>query len=61
MFANPFLPQEHTGENISDTLTETLESWNLNPQKQVCITTDNRSNMINGVNSGPDFYALATI
>ena len=46
-----YLPQEHTGENIVDALLGTLESWNLDPTKQTCITTDNGSNMISAVNN----------
>ena len=30
-----YLLQEHTGENIADVLLETLESWNLDPTKQI--------------------------
>lgn len=54
-----YLPQEHTGENISEALTETLESWNLDPKKQVCITTDNGSNMINAVNTHLNWTRLS--
>lgn len=32
--------------NLSAVMTETLQSWNLEPSKQVCITTDNGSNLI---------------
>ena len=46
-----YLPQEHTGENIADALLGTLESWNLDPTKQTCITTDNGSNMISAVSN----------
>lgn len=41
-----FLPEDHTGDNIADALTGTLESWNLATKNQVCITTDNGANVI---------------
>ena len=41
-----YLSQDHTGINIADALESILESWSLNSEKQVCITTDNRSNII---------------
>lgn len=41
-----FLPEDHTGENIADALRDTLASWKLAENKQVCITTDNGSNVI---------------
>ena len=43
-----FLPQDHTGVNISETLQSILESWSLYTvpeNKLACITTDNGSNM----------------
>ena len=46
-----YLPQGHTGENIADTLLETLQSWNLDPTKRTCVTTDNGSNMISAVSN----------
>ena len=45
-----YLPQDHTGINIADALESILESWSLNSEKQVCITTDNGSNMIAAIN-----------
>jgi hypothetical protein len=42
-----FLPQDHTGENLADAFTSTLEAWTLDVAKQVCLTTDSASNMIN--------------
>ena len=44
-----FLPQDHTGENIADALDSTLESWNLAQNKQVRLTTDSGSNIINAM------------
>ena len=44
-------PHVHTGENVSDALLGTLESYTFDPKKQVCITTDNDSNMIKAVST----------
>ncbi|XP_036940317.1 E3 SUMO-protein ligase ZBED1-like [Acanthopagrus latus] len=41
-----FFPQDHTGEAIAQGLREALASWSLREEKQVCITTDNGSNVI---------------
>lgn len=41
-----YFPQNHTGENISDAIRETLESWKLDSKNQVCLTTDNGSNIL---------------
>jgi len=46
-----FLPQDHTGVNISKALQSILESWALPENKLACITTDNGSNMIAAVES----------
>ena len=54
-----YLPQEHTGENIADALLGTLESWNLDPTKQTCITTDNGSNMIGAVSNHLKWTSLS--
>lgn len=40
-----FLPQDHTGENISEMLKSTMEEWNLKPTQQVCLTTDSGANI----------------
>ena len=36
-----YLPDDHTGENIAQALTETLRTWELDSVKQVCVTSDN--------------------
>ncbi|XP_066533969.1 E3 SUMO-protein ligase ZBED1 [Hoplias malabaricus] len=41
-----YFPLDHTGENIANGLKDALASWGLNEEGQVCITTDNASNMI---------------
>ena len=44
-----FLPQDHTGENIVEALQSVLDSWQLKDDKQVCITTDNGTNIISAI------------
>ncbi len=34
-----FLPQDHTGDNITAALTETLRQWQLDTSHQTCVTT----------------------
>ena len=41
-----YLPSDHTGEVIMEPLTETINNWNLDIAKHVCITTDSGSNII---------------
>ena len=41
-----FLPQDHTGENLAKAFTETLTSWGLHAENQVCLTTDSGSNIV---------------
>jgi len=40
-----FVPKDHTADNLSDVMTETLTQWKLEADHQVCITTDNGSNI----------------
>ena len=40
-----YLPEDHTGENIKESLSETLLHWNLDESNQVGITTDSGSNV----------------
>ena len=44
-----FLPQDHTGENLAESIKAALESWDLDILNQVCLTTDNGSNIISAV------------
>ncbi|KAF3847114.1 hypothetical protein F7725_020142, partial [Dissostichus mawsoni] len=44
-----FFPEDHTGEIIAQGLQEALLSWNLPEARQVCITTDNGSNIVKAV------------
>lgn len=41
-----FLPSDHTGDNLAEALESVLEAWNLKKEQQVCITTDNGSNIV---------------
>ena len=41
-----FVPRDHNADNLSEILTETLTQWKLGADQQVCITTDNGSNII---------------
>jgi len=41
-----FLPEDHTGVNISDDLQSILESWSLPENKLSSITADNGSNVL---------------
>ena len=40
-----YIPQEHTGENIKEALSATLQQWNLDQSNQIGITTDSGSNV----------------
>lgn len=42
-----FLPTDNTGDNLAEALEATLDGWNLKKEQQVCITTDNGSNIVN--------------
>ena len=44
-----FFPDDHTGEIIAQGLQDALMSWNLTEARQVCITTDNGSNIVKAV------------
>lgn len=39
-----FMLQDHTGENLSEAMQSALESWGLEEDEQVCLTTDNGAN-----------------
>lgn len=40
-----FLPENHTADVIADSLTTTLVLWELKAENQVCLTTNNGSNI----------------
>ncbi|RXN30789.1 zinc finger BED domain-containing 1-like protein [Labeo rohita] len=41
-----YFPAEHTAEEIAQGLKEALESWGFKEERQVCITTDNGTNVV---------------
>ncbi|KAK0132110.1 Zinc finger BED domain-containing protein 1 [Merluccius polli] len=41
-----YFPEDHTGQEIARGLSEALESWGLNQDHLICVTTDNASNNI---------------
>lgn len=41
-----FLHEDHNAENLGEAMTITLESWDLIASNQVCLHTDNGSNII---------------
>ena len=40
-----YMPEAHTGINLQEALESTLSQWGLDPEKQVCITTDSGANI----------------
>lgn len=44
--ATTYLPESHTGVNISNFVTETLNEYNVPKEKVVSLTTDSAANMI---------------
>jgi len=40
-----YIVEDHTGENLKESLLEILDEWSFDPGKQVAITTDNGSNI----------------
>ena len=40
-----YLPEDHTANNLAESLEETLRSWSLDVTRQTCITTDSASNI----------------
>ena len=41
-----FVPQNCNADNLANVITETLTNWSLDLVNQVCLTTDNGSNII---------------
>lgn len=48
-FVSKQVPYDHTGQIITQGLPDALASWKSKVDKQVCITTDNESNVIKAV------------
>ena len=44
-----YFPDDHTGEAIAEGLKDALESWGLREESQVCITTNNGTNVVKAV------------
>ena len=40
-----YTPEDHTGENLQDALSITLQEWHIDSQKLFSITTDSASNI----------------
>ena len=40
-----YMPEAHTAVNLQEALNSSLEHWNLDPDKQVAITTDSGANI----------------
>ena len=40
-----YTPEDHTGENLQDALSITLQEWHIDSQKLLSITTDSASNI----------------
>ena len=41
------MPEDHTGENLAEAMKCSLEAWELDESKQVCLTTDSGANIVN--------------
>ena len=41
-----FLPEDHTGVHLSEAMEAALSLWELDSANQVCLTTDNGSNIV---------------
>lgn len=48
-----FIPADHTGEELAQGLKESLNSWSLEEEKMVCITTDNGANIVKAKKNPP--------
>ena len=42
-----FMPEDHTSENLAEAMKCSLEGWELDESKQVCLTTDSGANIVN--------------
>ena len=41
-----FLPEDHTGINLAEAMEAALSLWDLDVANQICLTTDNGSNIV---------------
>ena len=44
-----YFPESHTACNIGKFINESLQSWDINPQKVSAIVTDNAANMLSAI------------
>ncbi|XP_076843154.1 NACHT, LRR and PYD domains-containing protein 3-like isoform X2 [Brachyhypopomus gauderio] len=44
-----FVPESHTGDNLTEALRSSFQEWSLDERKLVCITTDNGANIVAAV------------
>ena len=42
-----FLPEYHTEIHLADAMEAALSLWDLDAANQICLTTDNGSNIVN--------------
>ena len=47
MFADPIFVRDHTGINLAEAMEAALSLWDLDAANQICLTTDNGSNIVN--------------
>ena len=53
------MPEDHTGEILTEAMRCNLEAWELDESKQVCLMTDSGANIVNAA-SRLDCLALGT-
>lgn len=44
-----FVPQDHNADILGIAMKELLKDWYLDPQNQVCVTTDNGANILKAI------------
>ena len=42
-----FLLEDHTGINLAEAMEAVLSLWDLDAANQICLTTDDESNIVN--------------
>lgn len=53
-----FIPEDQTGEALSEGLKDTLSSQSLKEDKLTCITTDNDQNIVKAISQWLDQAAV---
>ena len=41
-----FMPADRNGDNLAESVKSVLDGWGLSEEKQICITTNNGSNLV---------------